>query len=149
MIVNTFKVNNSFFCCIVVLLAAVQLMCYLSWTVSASSLSSQHAIPRAMSHSASIPQKAADQSQPQSALIFDANHHYSNYNYPNSHHPPTWLYSHSNEVSSSSGYGWTSGHMNNLTASVGRNATFECVFPDLKKDFRVSGSVLTDKCTMQ
>lgn len=30
--------------------------------------------------------------------------------------------------------------MNNVTASVGRNATFECVFRDLKKAFLVSNS---------
>lgn len=74
-----------------------------------------------------------------SSLIIDANRHYPNYNYPNSNHRHIQQRQslHSNEPVLAYN-DWSSGQMKNQTASVGRNATFECVFPDLKQDLRVS-----------
>ncbi|KAI2798935.1 hypothetical protein BLOT_012552 [Blomia tropicalis] len=71
-----------------------------------------------------------------SSLIINANHnhHYPNYaDNRNHNYQRVQPNSHLNEIVR---HDWNIGHMGNLTATVGRNATFECVFPDLK-DFRL------------
>lgn len=72
-----------------------------------------------------------------SSLIINANHnhHYPNYaDNRNHNYQRVQPNSHLNEIVR---HDWNIGHMGNLTATVGRNATFECVFPDLK-DFRLA-----------
>src|SRR5699024_8495103 len=75
----------------------------------------------------------ASQPEPHRALNINSSHHYPNYNYYY-HHNHQHQQPHPNEhllLDTASG-------MKNITASVGRNATFECVFQNLAKDFRVS-----------